>query len=217
MQSAGASKKASLASISHHDEGLPTFPLLTHSHVVDRRLRESQSTTAVDASEAEEAEKSYDRRPVLRSLAQQQLSSLYQGYGTHYIDIWVGYPPQRQTAVVDTGSSVTAFPCSSCANCGSHADPPFDERSSQSFHITPCSGGDGRPCIFGNCDLDKREGGECWIERTYGSGPEVSGWKAYEADDVAYAGGCTIVLSHTTRDRGRTGRIPVRRANFRSR
>ena len=150
MQSAGASKKASLASISHHDEGLPTFPLLTHSHVVDRRLRESQSTTAVDASEAEA--ESYDRRPVLRSLAQQQLSSLYQGYG-----------------------------------------------------------------IFGNCDLDKREGGECWIERTYGSGAEESGWKAYEADDVAYAGGCTIVPSHTTRDRGRTGRIPVRRANFRSR
>ena len=94
QSSASASKKASLASISHHDEGLPTFPLLTHSHVVDRRLRESQSTTAVDASEAEA--ESYDQRPVLRSLAQQQLSSLYQGYG-----------------------------------------------------------------IFGNCDLDKREGGEC--------------------------------------------------------
>lgn len=56
--------------------------------------------------------------------------------------------------------------------------------------MTPCIGGEGRPCIFGDCDLNKSEGGECWMEHTYGSNSgDSSGWKAYEAEDVAYAGG----------------------------
>jgi hypothetical protein len=33
-----------------------------------------------------------------------QMGALYQGYGTHYVDLWVGSPPQRQTVIVDTGS-----------------------------------------------------------------------------------------------------------------
>jgi len=51
---------------------------------------------------------------------------LYQGYGTHYIDLYVGSPiPKRRTVVVDTGSRSTAFPCSGnnyveggCEGCG---------------------------------------------------------------------------------------------------
>lgn len=38
-----------------------------------------------------------------------ETGALYQGYGTHYIDLWVGTPPQRQTVIVDTGSSITAL------------------------------------------------------------------------------------------------------------
>ncbi|KAL3785789.1 hypothetical protein HJC23_007345 [Cyclotella cryptica] len=177
-----------------HPHQTLTFPLLPHHHLLARHLTEHQQS-----------------RRHLPNHAPQQLSSLYQGYGTHYIDIWVGYPnPQRQTAVVDTGSSVTAFPCSSCQNCGNHVDAPFDEARSESFHINPCAGGvEGRPCIYGTCDLTRGEGGggECWMEHEYsevgvdedalassssassGNGSGVSGWKAYEAEDVAYAGG----------------------------
>ena len=37
---------------------------------------------------------------------------LSQGYGTHYVHLWVGSPtPQRQSVIVDTGSHFTAFPC----------------------------------------------------------------------------------------------------------
>jgi len=36
---------------------------------------------------------------------------LFQGMGTHYADVWVGTPPQRQSVIIDTGSSSTAFPC----------------------------------------------------------------------------------------------------------
>ena len=45
-------------------------------------------------------------------------SPIYQGYGAYYVDLWIGTPkPQRQTVLVDTGSSVTAFPCrSGCPN-----------------------------------------------------------------------------------------------------
>lgn len=150
---------------------------------------------------------------------QQQIGALYQGYGTHYVDLWVGYPPQRQTLVVDTGSSVTTFPCSGCKSCGSHADPPFDEGASGSFTATRCGGAGGggggggkaRPvqCVFGRCDVE----GMCALEHNFGvsdsggggdgnnggsggggggggSGPGVpSSWTAYEASDVVYAGG----------------------------
>lgn len=49
-----------------------------------------------------------------RNLADEKSTSyetgaLYQGYGTHYLDLWVGTPPQRQTVIVDTGSSITAL------------------------------------------------------------------------------------------------------------
>jgi hypothetical protein len=39
-----------------------------------------------------------------------EIGALYQGYGTHYVDLWVGSPvPQRQTVIVNTGSSITSF------------------------------------------------------------------------------------------------------------
>ena len=102
----------------------------------------------------------------------------------------MGYPAQRQTAVVDTGSSVTAFPCSSCGpSCGRHADPPFDESSSKSFRPVVCDpdsdASAGSTCVFGRCDLK----GVCEVEHTFGSGEDASSWRAYEAQDVAYAAG----------------------------
>ena len=51
--------------------------------------------------------------------------------------------------------------------------------------MSPCTGPEGRPCTFGQCDLQSSEGGTCQIVRSYGD----SGWEAYEAQDVAYAGG----------------------------
>lgn len=59
--------------------------------------------------------------------------ALYQGYGTHYIDLWIGSPiPQRQTFIVDTGSSMTAFPCSGCNDCGNSASASTTATSSSS-------------------------------------------------------------------------------------
>jgi len=190
----------------NNDNGIISFPLLSHQHVIDRRRRELQATSSDEQDINDEFNNLIIEDRItntrnndnnLRHLSskkqqhaqQQQLGALYQGYGTHYIDIWVGYPnPQRQTAIVDTGSSATAFPCSQCMNCGHHTDMPFDEGTSQSFRRTKCtaSSDDDDGCIFGKCDH-----GLCMIEHNFGipNSPDSSSWIAYEAQDVAYAGG----------------------------
>lgn len=114
---------------------------------------------------------------------QQQMGALYQGYGTHYIDLWVGTPtPQRQTVIVDTGSGVTAFPCEECKNCGSsyHTDGYFVQSKSQTFRALTCN-----ECFRGYCatmDGEKK----CRISMSYAEG---SSWSAYESFDTCYAGG----------------------------
>ncbi len=109
---------------------------------------------------------------------------ILQGYGTHYIDLWCGSPPQRQTVIVDTGSGVTAFPCSGCRDCGVpnyHIDRLFVEQESETFQKSTCSAKS--DCIMSrsNC-VD----GTCKIGMSYAEG---SRWNAYEAVDSCYVGG----------------------------
>ncbi|KAL7462147.1 hypothetical protein ACHAXS_002538, partial [Conticribra weissflogii] len=114
---------------------------------------------------------------------QQQMGALYQGYGTHYVDLWVGTPtPQRQTVIVDTGSGVTAFPCEECQNCGSsyHTDGYFVQSKSQTFRALSCN-----ECFRGYCaTMDGSK--KCRISMSYAEG---SSWSAYESFDTCYAGG----------------------------
>ncbi|KAL9180241.1 hypothetical protein ACHAXT_008211, partial [Thalassiosira profunda] len=190
----------STAAANNGGEGIVSFPLMGHQHVVERRRRELQASGVTNEDE-------FDRIPAphrnLRSPSSipdeegrqlesynhdQQLGALYQGYGTHYMDLWIGYPAQRQTAVVDTGSSVTAFPCTQCESCGAHADPPFDESMSHSFRATRCpASAEHAGCVFGLCGSN----GMCAIEHTFGTpgSADASSWTAFEASDVAYAGG----------------------------
>ena len=115
------------------------------------------------------------------------VSELFQGYGTHYADLWVGAPPQRQTVIVDTGSGTTAFPCSGCQNCGVpkyHSDGLFMEDMSETFEALTCHN-----CFQGDC-----RSGKCSLSRFYLEG---SSWSAYEAQDRCYIGG---MHSSTTQD-----------------
>ena len=41
--------------------------------------------------------------------------------GYYYADIWLGSPPQRASVILDTGSGLTAIPCTGCRDCGAFA------------------------------------------------------------------------------------------------
>ncbi|KAL3933426.1 MAG: hypothetical protein SGBAC_010404 [Bacillariaceae sp.] len=109
-----------------------------------------------------------------------EMSALYNGYGTHYVDLWCGTPPQRQTVIVDTGSGVTAFPCSDCDRCGApeyHTDNVFQEADSSTFSVASCD-----ECGKGKCSDDD----QCILDMYYA---EKSGWSAFKAKDRCYLGG----------------------------
>lgn len=126
----------------------------------------------------------HDRRRRRRHLGSSfsKVDALYQGYGTHYVDLWVGTPvPQRQTLIVDTGSSVTAFPCEGCRkSCGSgyHTDSYFKESDSRTFEVVYC-----RDCLIGRCGKYDHS---CNLSASYQEG---SSWKAFEVSDMVYSGG----------------------------
>jgi len=149
-----------------------------------RRLKE-QDESNDDAEEERLALEAMKNRPhqYQRRTASDatQVAELFQGYGTHYVDLWLGGPkPQRQTVIVDTGSGVTAFPCKGCKGCGVpkyHSDGLFDQDQSTSFKQLSCS-----ECLRGHCS----GGSECRISMSYQEG---SSWSAFEASDTCYAGG----------------------------
>ncbi len=170
-------------------QGLISFPIIPH-HVQRRRLGLDDS----EALAAEEQLRNHNSHNYhnnhLRKLSntnndatsKEIMAGLYMGYGTHYVDLYCGSPPQRQTVIVDTGSSQTAFPCSECQDCGAdkyHTGPLFDETKSSSFVASDCE----------NCSMRStcnEETDRCDIEQYYSEG---SYWTAYEAMDTCYMGG----------------------------
>jgi len=103
---------------------------------------------------------------------------LMQGLGTHYVTMWIGTPPQRKSAIVDTGSHYTAFPCAGCNNCGEqyHTDKYFDPDKSSTFHKLTCD-----ECYTVGCDKYK----QCYFSQGYSEG---SSWRAYQARDKFFIG-----------------------------
>jgi hypothetical protein len=148
-----------------------TLPLIPH-HAHLRRLSKAQLTSM------------HLRHTGHRSLSAQQVDAAYQGYGTHYVDMWTGTPPQRQTLIIGTGSPGIGFPCSNCINCGDethHVDRRFDETASMTFRTIHC--GD---CEVGHCHVDSTSpSGKCEMGFAYAEG---SSWSGFEAKDMAYMG-----------------------------
>jgi len=156
---------------------------LTPRHVQLERRRRELHNADVDVNVDVDFDSAIEEQNRRRGEAV-QVGALFEGYGTHYIDLWCGSPPQRQTVIVDTGSGVTAFPCSGCEQCGVpnyHIDRLFVEEESDTFHESTCT--NGNDCIMqrSNC-----QGKTCKIGMSYAEG---SRWNAYEAVDTCYVAG----------------------------
>eukprot|EP00923_Selenidium_pygospionis_P054655 GHVN01095237.1.p1 GENE.GHVN01095237.1~~GHVN01095237.1.p1 ORF type:complete len:324 (-),score=18.79 GHVN01095237.1:412-1383(-) len=88
-------------------------------------------------------------------------------YAYYFLDILVGMPPQRQSVILDSGSSLLAFPCKGCSLCGSHIDSPFDFSVSKTAEWLLCHS----PNCFSGCGEEKH----CHYTQSYSEGSSIAG------------------------------------------
>nr|CAD1837878.1 unnamed protein product [Ananas comosus var. bracteatus] len=85
--------------------------------------------------------------------------------GYYTTRLYIGTPPQEFALIVDSGSTVTYVPCSSCEQCGNHQDPRFKPDLSSTYEPVKCN-------IDCTCDNDKKQ---CVYERQYAEMSSSSG------------------------------------------
>ncbi|KAL1812554.1 aspartic proteinase 36 isoform X1 [Daucus carota subsp. sativus] len=85
--------------------------------------------------------------------------------GYYTTRLFIGTPPQKFALIVDTGSTATYVPCSSCEQCGTHQDPRFQPELSTTYQPVKCN----YDCT---CDDDS---GQCTYERQYAEMSSSSG------------------------------------------
>lgn len=165
---------------SNNNVGFVSLKLTPHHAELEKRRRHLSSSAVGEKA----ASSLYDDEQYRRREEAVQVGALFEGYGTHYVDLWCGSPPQRQTVIVDTGSGVTAFPCSGCKDCGVpdyHVDRLFVEKESETFQKSNCD--TTKDCLMGRSSC---QSGTCKIGMSYAEG---SRWNAYEAVDRCYVAG----------------------------
>ncbi|XP_008790631.1 aspartic proteinase 39-like [Phoenix dactylifera] len=85
--------------------------------------------------------------------------------GYYTTRLFIGTPPQEFALIVDSGSTVTYVPCSSCEQCGNHQDPRFQPELSSTYKPVKCN----TACT---CDKTKTQ---CVYERQYAEMSSSSG------------------------------------------
>lgn len=114
-------------------------------------------------------------------------------YAYYFVDLLVGMPPQRVSVIVDTGSSMAAFPCANCEHCGQHIDPAFNFSGSQTAYWMSCD--DRCP---GTCS-DVHGVSRCFYRQGYTEGSFIEG---YMFEDMVSLGD---TLQHNPPVRGKMG------------
>lgn len=104
---------------------------------------------------------------------------LHSEHGTHHAYLYVGSPPQRRTLIVDTGSRLVAFPCTSCTNCGKHDSTSYyDPSFSTTDIVNTCS-----ECQFHG--MSTCNNNTCQFVQRYTEGSRI---QAYEITDIMWLG-----------------------------
>lgn len=96
-------------------------------------------------------------------------------HGYYTTRLYIGTPPQEFALIVDTGSTVTYVPCSTCESCGKHQDPRFQPELSDTYQPVKCN-------IDCTCDEEEKQ---CTYERRYA---EMSSSSGVLAEDVVSFG-----------------------------
>ncbi|KAK1268545.1 Aspartic proteinase Asp1 [Acorus gramineus] len=100
--------------------------------------------------------------------------------GYYTTRLYIGTPPQEFALIVDSGSTVTYVPCSTCEQCGHHQDPRFQPDESSTYQPVKCN-------IDCTCDRDKEQ---CIYERQYA---EMSSSSGVLGDDIVSFGNESVL------------------------
>eukprot|EP00921_Rhytidocystis_pertsovi_P007920 GHVQ01013099.1.p1 GENE.GHVQ01013099.1~~GHVQ01013099.1.p1 ORF type:complete len:696 (+),score=76.94 GHVQ01013099.1:392-2479(+) len=118
------------------------FLCLCQIHLGAEDLSAPHSFPHVSWASAELVLETLPRRTLTSTTVQQYDAFLFGGIqelGYYFIDVQVGTPPQRQSVILDTGSSLLGFPCKSCSKCGDHIDMKFDVHASSTASWLSCT------------------------------------------------------------------------------
>ncbi|KAL5707000.1 hypothetical protein ACHQM5_025101 [Ranunculus cassubicifolius] len=100
--------------------------------------------------------------------------------GYYTTRLWIGTPPQEFALIVDSGSTVTYVPCSTCEQCGKHQDPRFQPDLSSTYQPVKCS-------LDCSCNSEKTQ---CIYERQYAEMSSSSG--VLGEDIVSFGNGSAL-------------------------
>ncbi|CAM6082211.1 unnamed protein product [Calypogeia fissa] len=165
----------SISPLSFISSAAPTrqsYDISTHSLEGSADLRDERSFPTILPLKANDVNSSRPlterRRRSLLGAARMPLHDglLSKGYYTSTISI--GNPQREFALIVDTGSTVTYVPCSSCTHCGTHQDVAFKPADSTTYEAIPCTS---PSCYNGLCDQNH----QCKYERQYAESSTSAG------------------------------------------